>query len=91
MQTLRPGLKLLRAVAICSITLCTVTAVYMSTESHYDEALTRVQSSAGIFILFIVVSIGVTLALASFVSNLVVGQNNREDRVLLAMKLKEFV
>ena len=91
MQAVRASLKLLRAVALCSATLCAASAVYMAVEANYDDALARVQSSAGLFVVFIMLSMGVSLALASFVSNLLVGQSSRDDRMLLAMKLKEFM
>jgi hypothetical protein len=91
MQAARSGLKLLRAIALCSFSLCAAAAVYMSAAEQYDDALARLQNSAGIFIVFIIVVIGIILALASFVSNLLVGRSSRDDRVLLAMKLKECV
>ena len=91
MQAANSGVKLLRALALCGVALCFAAAVYMSAAEHYDDALKRMQSSSGMFIVFIVVSIGVTLALASFVSNLLVGNSSRDERVRLAMKLKEYV
>ena len=63
--------------------------LYMAAAEHYDDALARIQSSYGMFIAFIVISIGITLSLASFVSNLLVGHSSRDDRVRLALKLKE--
>ncbi len=89
MQAARSGLKLLRALALCSSALCIAASVYMAASEHYDDALARIQSSYGMFIVFIVISIGITLSLASFVSNLLVGHSSRDDRVRLALKLKE--
>jgi hypothetical protein len=91
MQAARSGLKLLRAIALCSASLCASAALYMSAAEQYDDALARLQNSSGIFIVFIIVVIGIILSLASFVSNLLVGRSSRDDRVLLAMKLKECV
>ena len=70
MQAVRAGLKLLRALALCSAALCTASAVYMAGEANYDDALARVQVSAGLFVVFIMLSMGATLALASFVCRL---------------------
>ncbi len=91
MQAARSAFKLLRATALCSVALCSAAAVYMSATEHYDDALARMEKSVELFIVFIVVCIGFTLALASFISNLMVGHSSRDDRVLLAMKLKECV
>jgi hypothetical protein len=60
MQAARSGLKLLRALALCSFALCSAAAVYMAAAEHYDDALAHMQSSSGMFIVFIVVSIGTT-------------------------------
>jgi hypothetical protein len=89
MQAARSALNLLRAIALCSLAMIAAAAIYMCAAEHYDEALARMEKSVELFIVFIVAAIGCTLAMASFVSNLMVGQSNRDDRVLLAMKLKE--
>ena len=91
MQAARSAFKLLRAIAFCSLAMVAAAAVYLSAAEHYDDALARMEKSVELFIVFIVVAICFTLAFASFISNLLVGQSSRDDRVLLAMKLKECV
>lgn len=92
MQAARAAFKLLRATALCGVALCATAAVYIMTATeHYDDALARMEKSVELFIVFIVVSIGFTLALASLISNWMVGHISRDDRVLLAMKLMESV
>jgi hypothetical protein len=91
MQAARSAFKLLRATVLCSLAMCVAAAVYLSATENYDEALARMEKSIELFIVFIVVSIGFTLAFASFISNLMVGHSSQDDRLLLAMKLKECV